>query len=71
MQNAMLLQTLSRKAALVALADPLPAGAYELRLHCPAIVDDFGLSLIDDDDNPADALRTTAFDVASADQAAQ
>jgi hypothetical protein len=68
MHNAMLLQTDSRRAVLLALPDPLPAGAYELRLRCPAIIDDFGLALIDDDGNPADALRTTAFEVAPADQ---
>lgn len=66
MQNAMLLQPLSRRAVLLVLPDPLPEGAYELRLHCPAIIDDFGLGLIDDDDDPADALRTTSFDVAPA-----
>jgi len=62
-----LLQADSRRAILLALPAPLPAGAYELRLHCSAIIDDFGLSLMDDDDNPADALRTTAFEVVLAD----
>ncbi len=68
MQDAILLQTDSRRAVLLALPQPLPAGAYEFRLHCSGIVDDFGLALIDDDNNPADALRTTAFEVAPASQ---
>lgn len=71
MQDLILLQADSRRAVLLALPAPLPAGAYELRLHCPAIVDDFGLPLMDDDDNPADALRTTAFEVVPAGQTAQ
>ena len=66
MQGVMLLQADSRRAVLLVLPQPLPAGAYELRLHCPAIVDDFGLALIDDDNNPADALWTTALEVAPA-----
>jgi hypothetical protein len=65
MQDAMLLQADSRRAVLLALPQPLPVGAYELRLHCPSIVDDFGLPLMDDDTNPADALRTTVFEVVS------
>jgi ADP-ribosylglycohydrolase len=66
-QGAMLLQTSSRRAVLLALPEPLSAGTYELRLRCSAIADDFRLPLIDDDDNPADALRTTVFDVKSTD----
>jgi ADP-ribosylglycohydrolase len=65
MQDVMLLQNSSRQDVLLALPAVLPTGAYELRLHCPAIIDDFGLPLIDDDDNPVDTLRTAAFEVAS------
>ena len=71
MHGVILLQALSRRAILLALPELLPAGAYELRLHCPAIVDDFGLTLIDDDNSPADALRTTAFEVVPTDQEVQ
>ncbi len=70
-QDAMLLQADSGRVALLALSAPLPAGAYELRLHCAAIIDDFGLSLVDDDSNSADAVRTTAFDIASVNQEAR
>jgi ADP-ribosylglycohydrolase len=66
-QGGMLLQPTSRRAVLLALPEPLSAGTYELRLHCPAIIDDFGLPLIDDDNNPADALRTTVFEVEATD----
>lgn len=65
MQDAMLLQTDSRQAVLLALPQPLPVGAYELRLRCPSIVDDFGLPLTDDDNDLADPLRTTVFEVVS------
>jgi ADP-ribosylglycohydrolase len=70
LQDAMLLQADSGRAMLLALPQPLPAGAYELRLHCSAIVDDFGLPLVDDDNDPVDALWTTAFEVAPVDQEA-
>lgn len=66
LHGAMLLATSSRRAVLLALGAPLPTGVYELRLRCPANVDDFGLPLIDDDDLPTDALRTTSFEVAPA-----
>jgi len=59
-------QTASGRYVLLAFADFLPAGTYELRLACPAITDDFDLPLIDDDANPNDDIHTTTFDIAPA-----
>jgi hypothetical protein len=57
-------QTASGRYVLVAFADFLSAGTYELRLTCPAITDEFDLPLIDDDDDPGDGAYTTRFEVA-------
>ena len=57
-------QTSSGRYVLLAFADFLPAGTYELRLTCPAITDEFDLPLIDDDDDPGDDAYTAPFEVA-------
>jgi ADP-ribosylglycohydrolase len=59
-------QTASGRYVLLAFADFLAPGAYELRLTCPAITDDFALPLIDNDPNPNDRTHTTAFTITSA-----
>jgi hypothetical protein len=67
MQAAVLLCASPCRAALLFLPDPLPPGDYELRLHGPAITDDFALPLIDNDADPTDSVWTAPFQVAAAD----
>jgi len=56
-------QTASGRYVLLAFADFLLPGPYELRLTCPAITDEFALPLIDDDAEPNDQTHTTPFDI--------
>jgi hypothetical protein len=59
---ALLLQSPSRRYALLLFEGPVPPGTYELRLNCPAIADDFDLPLIDNDTDPTDETYTIAFE---------
>lgn len=59
-------QTASGRYVLLAFADYLVAGTYELRLTCLAITDDFDLPLIDDDADPSDNVYTLTFYIAPA-----
>jgi hypothetical protein len=63
LDDAELFRTSPCRSILLVLPSPLPAGAYELRLHCPTITDAFGLPLLDDDPNPADAQWTIRFQI--------
>jgi hypothetical protein len=65
---ALLLQSPSRRYALLLYEGPVPAGTYELRLNCPAITDDFDLPLIDNDTDPTDETYTIAFDLPTPDE---
>jgi hypothetical protein len=67
MQHATLLCASPCRSAMLFLPEPLPPGAYELRLHCPAITDAFALPLLDDDATPTDSLRTAPFQVVAPD----
>jgi hypothetical protein len=57
----------SRRFALLLFDDPVPPGVYELRLHCPAITDDFNLPLIDTDADPTDQTHTLILNLPKAD----
>jgi hypothetical protein len=61
---ALVFQTDSGRYVLLAFADFLAVGTYELRLACPAITDDYSLPLVDDDADPDDSSYTVTFSVA-------